>query len=94
MRPAADAAVNKGDAWTMTHRPFRPRMMLAAAAAALLSLPPAAASADVESADPIKLTLHDWTGQLITTTLMGEVLKRRATPSTMCRRTTSLSSQG
>ncbi len=28
-----------------------------------------------DSADPIKLTLHDWTGQLITTTLMGEVLK-------------------
>lgn len=29
-----------------------------------------------ESTDPIKLTLHDWTGQLITTQLMGEVLKR------------------
>ena len=29
-----------------------------------------------ESADPIKLTLHDWTGQLITTQLMGEVLKK------------------
>jgi glycine betaine/proline transport system substrate-binding protein len=28
-----------------------------------------------ESTDPIKLTLHDWTGQLITTQLMGEVLK-------------------
>ena len=28
-----------------------------------------------DSADPIKLTLHDWSGQLITTTLMGEVLK-------------------
>ncbi len=28
-----------------------------------------------ESSDPIKLTLHDWSGQLITTTLMGEVLK-------------------
>jgi len=33
------------------------------------------AAADVESKDPIKLTLHDWTGQLITTTIMGEVLK-------------------
>jgi len=33
------------------------------------------AGADVESRDPIKLTLHDWTGQLITTNIMGEVLK-------------------
>ncbi|MGI9434124.1 MAG: ABC transporter substrate-binding protein [Geminicoccaceae bacterium] len=39
---------------------------------ALCSLPDA--RAEVESTDPIKLTLHDWTGQLITTTLMGEVL--------------------
>jgi glycine betaine/proline transport system substrate-binding protein len=30
----------------------------------------------VESDDPIKLTLHDWTGQLITTQIMGEVLKQ------------------
>ncbi len=29
-----------------------------------------------ESSDPIKLTLHDWSGQLITTTLMGNVLKK------------------
>jgi glycine betaine/proline transport system substrate-binding protein len=29
----------------------------------------------VESQDPIKLTLHDWTGQLITTNIMAEVLK-------------------
>lgn len=28
------------------------------------------------STDPIKLTLHDWTGQLITTNIMGEVLKK------------------
>ena len=35
-------------------------------------MPPAAQ----ESTDPIKLTLHDWTGQLITTQLMGEVLKK------------------
>lgn len=34
------------------------------------------ALAAVESDDPIKLTLHDWTGQLITTQLMGEVLKK------------------
>jgi len=32
--------------------------------------------AAVESDDPIKLTLHDWTGQLITTQIMGEVLQR------------------
>jgi len=36
----------------------------------------APASAEVESKDPIKLTLHDWTGQLITTNIMGEVLKK------------------
>ncbi len=35
-----------------------------------------AAAAGVESQDPIKLTLHDWTGQLITTNIMGEVLKK------------------
>jgi len=33
------------------------------------------ASAGVESLDPIKLTTNDWTGQLITTTIMGDVLK-------------------
>ena len=41
------------------------------AACLLVGLPAAAQ----ESADPIKLTLHDWTGQLITTRIMGEVLK-------------------
>src|SRR3546814_1998623 len=35
-----------------------------------------AALAEVESKDPIKLTLHDWTGQLITTKLMGSVLQK------------------
>ncbi len=39
----------------------------------LVTATPAAA---VESKDPIKLTLHDWTGQLITTRIMGEVLKQ------------------
>jgi ABC-type proline/glycine betaine transport system substrate-binding protein len=43
-----------------------------ALAAALTALPAMAQ----ESADPIKLTLHDWTGQLITTEIMGEVLKQ------------------
>ena len=36
----------------------------------------ASATLAQESADPIKLTLHDWTGQLITTQIMGEVLKK------------------
>ena len=44
----------------------------ALALAAAFALP---ASAQ-ESTDPIKLTLHDWTGQLITTELMGEILKK------------------
>ena len=33
-------------------------------------------AAEVESQDPIRLTLHDWTGQLITTNLMAEVLEK------------------
>jgi len=37
---------------------------------------PIGARAGVESSDPIKLTLHDWTGQFITTKIMGEVLKK------------------
>ncbi|MGA0542000.1 ABC transporter substrate-binding protein [Neotabrizicola sp. VNH66] len=43
-------------------------------AAALVTLG-GAALAQVESEDPIKLTLHDWTGQLITTNLMAAVLE-------------------
>lgn len=35
-----------------------------------------AASAAPESKDPIKVTLHDWTGQLITARIMGETLKK------------------
>ena len=42
------------------------------AVAAILCALPAVAQ---ESTDPIKLTLHDWTGQLVTTQIMGEVLK-------------------
>ncbi len=34
-----------------------------------------AASAQAESSDPIKITWHDWTGQFITATLIGEILK-------------------
>jgi len=29
-----------------------------------------------DSKDPIKITLHDWTGQYVTTKIMGEVLKK------------------
>jgi len=38
---------------------------------ALATLGPAAAS---DSKDPIKMTLHDWTGQYLTTKIMGAVL--------------------
>lgn len=34
-----------------------------------------AAAAQVESTDPIKLTLHDWSGQLINTQIMGAILE-------------------
>jgi glycine betaine/proline transport system substrate-binding protein len=44
--------------------------------AGALSLAAMPAFAEVESTDPIKLTLHDWTGQLLTTNLMAEVLKK------------------
>ncbi|MCP4046847.1 MAG: ABC transporter substrate-binding protein [Gammaproteobacteria bacterium] len=44
------------------------------AALSLTLLP--SALAEVESKDPIKLTLHDWTGQLLTTNIMAEVLKK------------------
>jgi glycine betaine/proline transport system substrate-binding protein len=51
-------------------------MMTSAAALALCAGLAAAPAAAQESTDPIKLTLADWTGQLITTELMGEVLKK------------------
>ena len=50
--------------------------MLAGFAAASLSLAVSGWASAQESTDPIKLTLHDWTGQLITTKIMGEVLKK------------------
>ena len=34
-----------------------------------------AAIAEVESTDPIKITLHDWSGQLINTQIMGAILE-------------------
>jgi len=33
------------------------------------------AVAEVESTDPIKITLHDWSGQLINTQIMGAILE-------------------
>ena len=49
---------------------------VAAAAAAAVAISPPDAFAQAESNDPIKLTLHDWTGQLITTRIMGSVLQK------------------
>ena len=49
---------------------------LALALAGALGCAAGSAMAAAESKDPIKLTLHDWTGQLLTTQLMGEVLKK------------------
>ena len=46
--------------------------LMGVTAGALLST---AAMAEVESTDPIKLTLHDWSGQLINTQIMGSVLE-------------------
>ncbi|MDT8855585.1 ABC transporter substrate-binding protein [Paracoccaceae bacterium Fryx2] len=44
-------------------------------AAGVLALGAGMALAEVESNDPIKLTLHDWTGQLLTTNIMAAVLE-------------------
>ncbi len=51
----------------------RARSVTAASVLALLS---AGAALAQDSSDPIRLTLHDWTGQLITTQLMGSVLQK------------------
>ncbi len=34
------------------------------------------AQAEVESTDPIKITTHDWTGQVVNSTILGEILKK------------------
>jgi glycine betaine/proline transport system substrate-binding protein len=57
-------------------RTFGAGSALALLMAAGLLPGPTAALAQPESTDPIKLTLHDWTGQLITTNIMAEVLKK------------------
>lgn len=56
-------------------RLFRPVMGMVAAAG-MIVMAASASQADVESTDPIKLTLHDWTGQYLTTNIMAEVLKK------------------
>lgn len=53
-------------------RQFMKRAVISVAAGALLT---SAALAEVESQDPIKLTLHDWSGQLINTQIMGAILE-------------------
>jgi glycine betaine/proline transport system substrate-binding protein len=53
---------------------LRSSAALAAFALASVVTPPAALADD--SKDPIKLTLHDWTGQLVSAHIMGEVLKK------------------
>jgi glycine betaine/proline transport system substrate-binding protein len=52
------------------------KMRTQAAACTLALLMAVGGAAQAQSSDPIKLTLHDSTGQLITTKLMGEALKR------------------
>ncbi|SNZ19240.1 ABC transporter substrate-binding protein [Cohaesibacter gelatinilyticus] len=42
---------------------------------ALAMMTSISAAGAVESSDPIKLTLHDWSGQLINTKIMGSILK-------------------
>lgn len=49
-------------------------LLKAAVTATLLTTASVASAAD--SKDPIKLTIHDWTGQHVTTHIMGEVLKK------------------
>ncbi len=51
-----------------------PKLKLISLAAGLMALG-SAAMAEVESQDPIKLTLNDWTGQLITTNIMAAILE-------------------
>ncbi len=48
------------------------RIAAGALSALLMS---SSAMAQVESSDPIKLTLHDWSGQLINTRIMGRILE-------------------
>lgn len=53
-------------------RRFLMNSVVAAVAGTLVA---GAAVAQVESTDPIKITLHDWSGQLINTQIMGTILE-------------------
>ncbi|PVA11738.1 ABC transporter [Pelagivirga sediminicola] len=44
--------------------------------AALAALATAPALAEVESQDPIRLTTHDWTGQIVNATILQDVLEK------------------
>ncbi|MEE8506608.1 MAG: glycine betaine ABC transporter substrate-binding protein, partial [Kiloniellales bacterium] len=54
---------------------FKARLAFVAVAAALTLGPAGPAQAAPESKDPIKLTIHDWTGQYVTTHIMAGVLE-------------------
>ena len=56
------------------------KRLLTAALTALPIIAMSAAGLAEDSKDPLKMTLHDWTGQLITTQLMGEALKKAGHP--------------
>ncbi len=64
---------NKNDREFDMQKRTRVSLGLAAMLSALVAGP---ALAEVESPDPIKITTHDWSGQIISATLMGEVLKK------------------
>jgi glycine betaine/proline transport system substrate-binding protein len=52
------------------------RLWLSAVGAAALTAALVCPATAQDSSDPIKITLNDWTGQLITAHIMGEVLKK------------------
>jgi glycine betaine/proline transport system substrate-binding protein len=52
------------------------RFLAAALLAGAAAFSSAASWAGAESQDPIKITLHDWTGQFITSKIMGTVLQK------------------
>ncbi len=60
----------------MTKMFHNSKMLIGALAVAAATATAGPVLADAESQDPIRITLHDWTGQLITTQIMGEVLIR------------------
>ena len=55
---------------------FLKNSFIGAVAGTLLAGMAGVAMAQPESTDPIKLTLHDWSGQLINTQIMGSILEQ------------------